>query len=192
VEKLKQSLRRLSGLVRQPAVYFADPSDTFLDGVLVVSLLFLVTFAQKILWFEPGIPQLSPWAALSQAFINSLMVWSLYCVFFFAISGAFRRGANLVTLSGQVGAAGLPLVGVVLFSFLTWLGALLWPVLTAQSWWLPMQNILNWLGLALSWPGVYGYFLLRHSLKLSRLWASVLLLLALAFLVSGEFLPLLK
>lgn len=192
MEKLRQSWQRLLKLVRQPALYFADPEGTFLDGALVVGALFLVTFIQKLLWFEPGVPHLSWRAALSQALINSLMVWSLYCVFFFAIAGMFRRRANLVTLSGEVGVAGLPLAGIVLLSVFTWLAALVWPALPAQSWWLPLQNGLNWLGLALSWPGVFGYFLLRHSLKLNRVWSSVLVLLALGFLIAGEYLPLLK
>jgi hypothetical protein len=180
---LKASLRRLRGSLFHPGSYFADPEVTIWDGVIVVFVLFLVSFWQKLVWVDPGFAPINLWAALEKAAVNSLLIWCLFCVFFFAISGFFHRGINLARLSGMVGAAGLPVVLTTLLSALSWTVASILGRDTGTWLWLMLQNMLSYLGLALSWPGLFGFFLFQYGLKLSRMWAIALSVSALMLFV---------
>jgi len=180
------SLKRLSSIFRNPGSYFANPEASILDGVLVILALFLVTFLQKLVWVEPSMHALSTFTALEQAVVNSLLVWALYCVFFFALAGIFRKNQNPVKLCGLVGVAGLPVVITTLISGLSWLAASLFDLTPILSQWLFWQNGLSWLGLAFAWPGVFGYFLLYDDLKFSRFWSIFFVAAAFALLIIGK------
>lgn len=188
---MKKLFNRLWSAVCHPGQYFLDDDALIWDGVVVVFALVVVSFFQKLVWVDPysGVSTLGK--AVQNASLNNLLIWALFCVFFFALAGAFRRVVNLPRLCGQVGVAGLPLIGTTLVSALLWVTASALRLdTTSSSWWL-VQSGLNWLGLALSWPGVYGYFLFRNALKLSQLWSIILIVLAFAFLVGAKILPLL-
>ena len=186
---MRDSYKRILSLLHNPQQFFANKDVQFLDGVLVMAGLLLVTFFQKMVWVEPGSQAVMPLEALKQAGINSLMIWSLYCVFFFAIAGIFRRRANLPQLSGWVGAAGFPLVLTTLISALSWLGASFFDISGISSQWLFLENALSWVGLAFSWPGLFGFYVLHESLQLPKIWAMLLIAGAFIFLVGGSLLP---
>jgi hypothetical protein len=183
-------IKRIARSLVHPADYFKDMNVTIWDGVAVICLLFLVSFFQKLVWVETGSQGLSVSEALKQAALNSLLVWCLFCVFYFAIAGIFRRNVNLPRLSGWVGAAGLPVVLATLVSALSWLIAGAFH-LVPDSTWMIYQNGLSWLGLLLSWPGLLGYSLLENSLNLRRIWAILLPLAVFLLLILGRVLPLL-
>jgi hypothetical protein len=186
---MRDSYKRILSLLHNPQQFFANKDVQFLDGVLVMAGLLLVTFFQKMVWVEPDSQAVMPLEALKQAGINSLMIWSLYCVFFFAIAGIFRRRANLPQLSGWVGAAGFPLVLTTLISALSWLGASFFDISGISSQWLFLENALSWVGLAFSWPGLFGFYVLHESLQLPKIWAMLLIAGAFIFLVGGSLLP---
>jgi hypothetical protein len=181
------SLKRLASLFTHPREYFAGQDISILDGFIVIILLFLATFFQKLVWVGPGSPAVSPLPALGQAAINSFMVWSLYCIFFFAVAGIFRKSTNIVKLSGMVGAAGLPLVISTLLSGLSWWVVSLANLTPNIAQWLFIQNGLSWLGLVLSWPGLLGFFLLRDGLKLPKGWSIALIVAAFGLLIVAKF-----
>jgi hypothetical protein len=183
-------LKRLSGLFTHPQEYFDDRNVTIWDGVVVIFGLFATTFVQKLVWVEADSQALLPFEALKQAAINSLLVWSLFCVFYFAIAGIFRRSVNLARLSGWVGAAGMPIVVATFISAVSWIIAGVFDITPIYSAWMVLQNGLSWLGLVLSWAGLYSYFLLKNSLQLGKLWSILLPLAVFLFLVIGKVLPL--
>jgi hypothetical protein len=187
---MSKLIQRLTRLAVHPAAYFEDETVTIWDGVAVMGLLFLFSFFQKLVWVEPGSQAPAVLEALESAALNSLLVWCLFCVFFFAVAGIFRRNVNLPRLSGWVGAAGWPVALTTLISALSWWAAA-GLKLNVGSLWLIFQNGLSWLGLALGWAGLFGYFLLQHSLKLSRLWAILLPVAVLLILALNRVLPLL-
>ncbi len=169
-----ESYKRLPGILTNPRAYFSHNSMFLLDGVWVILLLFIATLAQKLLWIEPGKERLSVGWAVEQAFVNCLLVWSIFFTLIYAALIVMKRPVNLAVLAGQVGAAGLPLVIATLFSDLLWLLVLPLPVLSGSSAWVILHQILSWLGLILSWPGLFGYFLLYHGYNSKRLWAILL------------------
>jgi hypothetical protein len=181
--------KRLTRLFTHPEAYFSDREVTIWDGVVVMVGLFAASFVQKLVWVEAGSQALSPLEALKQAAINSLLIWSLFCVFYFAIAGVFRRSVNLARLSGWVGAAGLPVVVTTCISAISWLIAGAFDLTPIYSAWMVLQTGLSWLGLALSWAGLFGYFLLKNSLQLRKLWSVLLPLIVFLFLVAGQVLP---
>jgi hypothetical protein len=183
------SFKRLGSIFRNPGGYFADPEVSILDGAIVILALFLVTFLQKLVWADPSAQAIAPLEALKQAAINSLMVWSLFSVFFFALGRIFRKGPNLMKICGLVGAAGIPVVMTTLLSGLSWLAASFINLRPILAQWLFVQNGLSWLGLALSWTGLFGYYLLYDGLKVSRVWSILLTVSAFAILVVGKLLP---
>lgn len=180
------SLKRLTSLFRNPGSYFTNPEASILDGALVVLALFLVTFLQKLVWLDPSLPASSTFSALEQAIVNSLLVWALYCVFFFALAGIFRKNQNPIKLCGLVGAAGLPIVITTLISGLSWLAASFFDLTPILPQWLFWQNGLSWLGLAFAWPGLFGYFLLYDGLKFSRFWSIFFVTAAFVILIIGK------
>ena len=180
------SLKRLTSLFRNPGSYFTNPEASILDGALVILALLLVTFLQKLVWVEPSMHASSTFAALEQAVVNSLLVWALYCVFFFALAGMFRKNQNPIRLCGLVGAAGLPVVITTFISGLSWLAVSLFGLTPILSQWLFWQNGLSWLGLAFAWPGLFGYFLLYNGLKFSRFWSIFFVSAAFALLVISK------
>ncbi|MHC1740264.1 MAG: hypothetical protein AB9897_04050 [Anaerolineaceae bacterium] len=154
-------------------------------------LLIAATFLQKLLWVEPGGIAINPWIALKDATINSFMVWSLFCVFFFALAGIFKRAPNLLNLTGLVGAAGAPLVITTTLSAFSWWVASWFELRPILSTWLFVQNSLSWIGLILGWTGIFGYLLLHEGLKIPRTWAILFSVIALGFLIAGKIVPLL-
>ena len=174
MNQIKASLYRLRGLFSHPGRYFSDPEVTIWDGVIVICALFLVSFWQKLVWVNSLTTPINPWAALEKVAINSLLIWCLFCVLFFAISGFFQNRINLARLSGMVGSMGLPLVITTFLSALTWSAALLFGMDTSSALWLTFQNALSYIGLAFSWPGLFGFFLLLHGLNLKKGWAIAL------------------
>lgn len=186
--QIKASLKRLNGLLAHPRTYFSNPEVTIWDGVIVIVGLFLVTFWQKLVWSEPGSAPMDFWKALGDAAINSLMIWCLFCAFFFALSGFLSKKMNLARLSGLVGSAALPLVFTTLFSALTWQVAIIFGINTNLDYWSIGQLIISWLGLVLSWPGLMGYYLMTDGLKYKQLVAALLVVLMLMFIIVGRFL----
>lgn len=186
--QIKASLKRLNGLLAHPRTYFSDPEVTIWDGVIVIVGLFLVTFWQKLVWSEPGAAPMGFWKALQDAAINSLMIWCLFCAFFFALSGFLSKKMNLVRLSGLVGAAALPLVFTTLFSAVTWQAAIILGINTSLDYWSIGQLVISWFGLILSWPGLMGYCLMTYGLKYKQVVAILLVILMLMFIIVGRFL----
>jgi hypothetical protein len=184
------SLKRLRSIFRNPGSYFADPEVSMLDGAVVILALFLVTFLQKLVWADPSTQAIAPLEALKEAAINSLMVWSLFSVFFFALGRIFKKYPNLMKICGMVGAAGVPVVITTFISALSWLAGSFIDLDPILPQWLFLQNGLTWLGLALSWPGLFGYHLLYDGLKISRVWSILLTVTAFAIIVAGKLLPL--
>ena len=188
MDLLKKSWQRLKILCTKPAAYFSAPAVSLLDGALIIGLLLLATFGQKLAWQQPGIPGVGFAEALQQAAINSLLVWSLFSLFFYAIAEIFRKRINFFKLAGMAGSAGLPVVIVTLFSALTWWIGSSFNLAPIMRPWLLLQNGLSWIGLALGWPGVGGYLLMREGLKIPQIWAIVICVLTLAvFIASGVF-----
>jgi hypothetical protein len=171
---LVASMKRLPGICVAPRNYFATVSAPLWDGGIVFVVLFLVTFAQKLLWVDPGKARLTVWWALEQSFMNSLLAWSIFFSLFFTLLTILRKPVTLVGLAGQVGAAGMPLVVATLLSDVLWLLVLAFPGFSSLPYWLTLHQILAWAGLLLSWPGLYGYYLLRDGYKIKQLWAVLL------------------
>lgn len=172
---LLASLRRLPYILRHPRRYFADPTSAFLfDGVLIVFLLFLATLAQKLLSVLPGSPLSKYLWAGEEALVNSLMVWSIFLALNSLILGLARRQVNYSVLSGQLGVVAAPLMVSTVFSAVLSLIALLVPALAQAAFWDVLQNALAWIGLLLSWLGLFGYFLLRDAYKMKQLWAIII------------------
>lgn len=169
---LLASLRRLPYILRHPRRYFADPSSAFLfDGVVVIFLLFLATLAQKLLVVSPGSPFSKYLWAGEEALVNSLMVWSLFLAINSLVLGLARRQVNYSVLSGQLGVVAAPLMVCTIFSAILSLIAFFVPALAQIVLWNVLQNALAWIGLVLSWLGLFGYFLLRDAYQLKQLWA---------------------
>jgi len=187
---MQNMFARLLNIFKNPREYFADPEVSILDGALVIFLLFVFTFIQKLVWVDPTNAAILPLEALRQAAVNSLLVWSLFCVVFYALDEIFHTGVKFLHLAGMVGSAGAPLVVTTLLSALMCGIAVLFNLKPVISQWTLVQEILGWLGLALSWPGLFGFFLMRDGLKLPKLWAFILTGLALAFFIAGEVIPL--
>jgi hypothetical protein len=188
MREFRASLARLQKLFTAPAAYFTNPEVTIWDGVLVVVVLFLVTFWQKLVWVDAGSVSMGFWKAMEEAAVNSLMIWCLFCGFFFALSGFLGTRINLARLAGLVGAAGLPLVFTTLLSALCWTIARIFAINTGVDAWGLSQTIISWLGVIMSWPGVMGYYLMQNGLKIKRPVAILLIGLILVFLVVGRFL----
>ena len=188
MREIQASIERVKKLFNSPAAYFTNPDVTIWDGVLVIVVLFVVTFWQKLVWVDTGMASMGFWKALEEAAVNSLMIWCLFCGFFFALSGFLGTRINLARLSGLVGAAGLPLVFTTLLSALCWTIAKILAINTAVDAWTLSQAIISWLGVLMSWPGVMGYYLMQNGLKIKRLVAILLIGLMLVFLVVGRFL----
>ena len=168
---LLASLRRLPSILRHPRRYFADPTSPFLfDGVLFVFLLFLATLVQKLLLVAPG-SQISKylWAG-EEALVNSLMVWSLFLALNSLILGLARRQVNYSILSGQLGVVAAPLMVCTVFSAVLSLIAFWVPALAQLAACEALLNALAWIGLLLSWLGLFGYFLLRDAYQMKKLW----------------------
>lgn len=170
-QQLANSFRRLLVLFKQPKRYFNELTPSMLDGGLVIFALFVFSLIQKLFWYEPGVARLSMGWAIEQALVNSLLVWSIFFTLYYLALTLLRMPVNIAWLVGQVGAAGLPVVLATLLSDLLWLAALLIPQLGAWSFWLPLHNILAWMGLLFSWPGWMGYLLMREGYKTKQLWA---------------------
>lgn len=168
---LGDSIKRTPSLLTHPRRYFGESAPSLLDGTLVIFLLFLFTLIQKLLWLEPGVGRMTFGWATEQAFVNSLLVWSIFFTLFYITLFLLRQSVSLAALAGQVGAAGAPLAVVTFLSDLLWLPTLWMPSLAGLPFWLPFHHVLSWLGLVLSWPGLFGYFLLREGYKTKQLWA---------------------
>lgn len=169
---LLASLRRLPSILRHPRRYFADPTPPFLfDGVLIVFLLFLATLVQKLLLVARGSPISKYLWAGEEALVNSLMVWSIFLALNSLILGLARRQVNYSILSGQLGVVAAPLMVCTVFSAVLSFIAFWVPALAQLAVWEVLLNALAWIGLLLSWLGLFGYFLLRDAYQMKKLWA---------------------
>jgi hypothetical protein len=187
--QLGASLKRLPKIIFSPKTYFSMAEPVWLDGFVVIFLLFLLTWIQKLVWVETsGIP-LSLGAAAKEAALNTLLAWSMFCAVFAVIVVVFKKGTTLLIFLGALGSAGLPLVVTTLVSILSWLVGASMGIAVNAAPWLLAQNILGWLGIALSWPGWMGYHLLKHKFNLSTLWSIVLPGLMLIVLILAWVIP---
>lgn len=188
-KQLIVSLKRLPQILFHPDIYFANFRLPLFDGIVVIVILFLGTLFQKLLWVESSTGGLSIGWALEQAAANSLLVWSIFFTVYYAVSTLFKKNVNPIDLVGWIGSAGLPLAVTTLISALSWLIGRFFNLSLIMPIWLNIQNILAWIGLALSWPGLFGYFLLYDGLKLKKLWAVLIPGGIFAIILLGWFLP---
>lgn len=187
---LSLAFKRLPQILCHPRRYFAETAPAFLDGLMVIFLLFLATLVQKLLLVKAGASLSSYLWALEEAAVNSLLVWSIFLALFSFVLAFTQKPINYVSLAGQVGAAGAPLVVTTSVSAILGLIALLVPSLAQMVFWAPLQTILAWIGLVGSWPGLFGYFLLREAYKMKQLWAILIPGAALIVMILPSVLPL--
>ncbi|MEA5079807.1 MAG: hypothetical protein VB013_14655 [Anaerolineaceae bacterium] len=187
---LSLAFKRLPQLLRHPRRYFSETAPAFMDGLLVIFALFLATLVQKLLLVKTGASLSIYLWALEEAAVNSLLVWSIFMALFSFVLAFTRQPINYASLAGQVGAAGIPLVVTTLISAVLGLIALLAPSISQRVFWAPLHTLLAWVGLVLSWPGLFGYFLLREAYKMKQLWAVLIPGAALIVMLLASVLPL--
>lgn len=187
---LSLAFKKLPQILRHPRRYFSESTPVFLDGLVVIFVLFLATLVQKLLLVKTGAPLSSYLWALEEAAINSLLVWSIFMALFYFVLAFTRQPINYASLAGQVGAAGAPLMMTTLISAVLGLLALLAPSISQMVFWAPLLTFLAWVGLVLSWPGLFGYFLLREAYKMKQLWAILIPGAALIVMILPAVLPL--
>ncbi len=187
---LGDSIKRAPSLLTHPRRYFGESAPSLLDGTLVIFLLFRFTLIQKLLWLEPGVERLTFGWAMEMAIVNSLLVWSIFMALFSFVLAFTRQTINYASLAGQVGAAGAPLAVTTVISAVLGLLALLAPSISQMVFWAPLLTLLAWVGLVLSWPGLFGYFLLREAYKMKQLWAVLIPGAALIVMILPTVLPL--
>lgn len=180
MKKIYNSLKRFPKLILRPAKYFSDEIGLLLDGLLVTVFLAAVTALSKLSWGRLIGQPVSAGDAFSSSALNSVMAWTGFFAVYYLFMVIFRKQSNLVDLFGVSGSAGLPLLLITLFSaLLWWLGAILSIPLSISTWTF-IQYLLNWLGVALSWPGWMAYLIFRYKLGLKKMWTILLPLLFLA------------
>jgi len=190
MEKFFSSLKRIPDVILHPAKYFLDEAGLWLDGLLVTVVLVIVTALSKLSWGQLiGLP-VSVGDAFSSSALNSLMAWTGFFAIYYIIMLIFRKSANLVDLFGAAGSAGFPLLLITLIAaLLWWLGAILSIPLSTPVWAF-IQNLLSWVGVALSWPGWMAYFIFKYKLGLKMIWSILLPVILLAGLTASWLLSL--
>lgn len=187
--QLTSSIKRFPQILFHPATYFPSAQYPLLDSVVVISLLFLVTLFQKLLWIDPSKTNVTFGWVIEQAAVNSLFVWSVFTSIFYAILAIFKKTTALTEIFGRAGSVGLPLAISTFLSVISLLFVRIIHLPLNMPVWLTAQNILSWLGLAMSWPGLFGYFLLYHGYKLKRTWAALIPGLLFILFITGWILP---
>jgi len=168
------AIKHLPQILIHSQVYFENSSQSLFDGIWVILFLFVSTFCQKLLWVDVSGGRISTGWALEQALVNSLLAWSLFLTLFYILLALFKKNINLSTLVGQTGVAGLPLAAATLISALSWLIGGWAGLNVTSSGWYTIQSILTFTGLALSWTGLFGYFLMNRGYHIKQLWAALI------------------
>jgi hypothetical protein len=184
-----RSIKRLPQVLLHPAHYFAEENDIWLDGAIAIALLFLVTLLQKLAWQEvPG--EAAPFGtAASQSALNTVMVWTGFFGIYYLFMIVFKKRTYLPDLLGAAGSASMPLIITTIISVISWWIGSSIGISVIMPAWIWAQNVLGWIGLALSWPGWMGYFVLRYKLQLPGKWPLILPALVLAIFFAGWLIP---
>jgi hypothetical protein len=185
IQKIGVSIKRLPQIILQPAKFYSQNQGIWLDGILVVILLFIATVLQKLAWLEiPGEP-LSQGAAAQLSAMNTIMAWTGFFGIYYLFMLVFKRRVDPADLLGAAGTAALPLVLTTLISVVSWWVGNAVGISSIMNFWLLAQNVLGWLGLALSWPGWMGYYVLRYKLLLPGKWPVILPIILLVIFFAG-------
>lgn len=182
---IAQLTKRLGRILGKPAQYFSQEPVLFADGLTTAILLFIVTFLQKLAWTETPADSVSIGSALGTSALNTLMAWTGFFAIYYLFATVFKKKVVLVDLLAAAGSAGLPLVLTTLLSCVGWWIGPNFGIADFMGTWTLCQTILGWIGLALSWPGLMGYHILRSKLRLPGVWALLLTLLMLVVFVAG-------
>lgn len=185
IQKIGVSIKHLPQIILQPAKFYTQNQGIWLDGILVIGLLFIVTVLQKLVWLE--VPGESPslGAAVQQSAMNTLMAWTGFFGIYYLFMLVFKKRVDLADLLGAAGTASLPLVLTTLISVISWWIGNAAGLTNIMGFWLWAQNILGWLGLVLSWPGWMGYYVLRYKLLLPGKWPIILPVILLVIFFAG-------
>ena len=191
IRKLARSFKRLPRVIMQPGKYFSEEQEIWLDGIIVVFLLFIATLLQKLAWREiPGETPALGQAAVS-AGLNTLMAWTGFFAIYYFIMVIAKKKTDLPDLLGAAGVAGLPVVILTFLSAVSWWVGALFGLDGVMQTWIVIQNIIAWVGLTLGWPGWMAYFIIRHKLGLPGRWPMILPIILLTGLFAAWMLTIL-
>jgi len=185
MQKLLRSLKRIPTVMLTPARYFSEEKETWLDGILVVVLLFIATTLQKLAW--RGVPgqALTLVQAAQAAALNTLMAWTGFFAVYYLVMVAAKKKADLSELLGAAGVAGLPVALLTLISALSWWIGNYFGLDAIMPAWIAAQNVLAWIGLTLGLPGWMAFYVFRFRLGLPGKWPVFLPILLLAGLMAA-------
>jgi hypothetical protein len=185
MQKLVRSLKRIPAVMLTPARYFAGEKETWLDGILVVVLLFIATTLQKLAWQQVPGQTLTLGQAAQAAALNTLMAWTGFFAIYYLVMVITKKKTDLPELLGAAGVAGLPVALLTCLSALSWWVGGFFGVGGIMPAWIVAQNVLAWIGLALGWPGWMAYYVFRYRLELPGKWPVFLPVLLLAGLMAA-------
>lgn len=185
MEKFFRSSKRIPNVILHPVKYFTDENGLWLDGILVTFALAVVTALAKLSWSQLIGQPVAVGEAFSSSALNTAMAWTGFFAVYYFIMHIFRRTTNLVDLLGAAGSAGFPLLLTTLLSALLWWLASLTSAPVSIGTWSLIQNLLSWLGVALSWPGLMAYFIFRYRLGLKTIWSIILPVVLMAGLIAS-------
>jgi hypothetical protein len=185
LHSIAQLTKRLGRILGKPDQYFSQEPVLFADGLTTIILLFLVTFLQKLVWADTTTGNSSIVSALGLSALNTLMAWTGFFAIYYLFATIFKKKVLLADLLAASGSAGLPLVLTTLLSCVSWWIGPHFGIADIIGTWTLSQTILGWIGLALSWPGLMGFFILRSKLRLPGIWPLLLTLLMLAVFIGG-------
>jgi len=174
IQKMTRSIKRLPRVISQPGEYFCAEKEIWVDGIIVVILLFIATLLQKLAWREiPG--EVSSFGqAFQSAGLNTLMAWTGFFAIYYFVMVIAKKKSDLPDLLGAAGVAGLPVVILTFLSVVSWWVGAQFGLDEVMKTWIAFQRIIAWVGLALGWPGWMAYFIFRHKLGLPGRWPMVL------------------
>lgn len=162
-------------LVRPGRAFSAYTPDILTPVVL---LLALIVVSSGRGYLAVSNPELLTRAMLTTAF-GILTAWISLCLLFHAVSLFLGSQGKFLHLASYMALASVPVTLTTLISLLLFRS---YP----QSW---IHTLLGWIGMAWGWPGLFTYFALLHGEKLNPMVAAVFVVIVLALISFGWYLP---